>query len=347
MKSFCGKASYLCGWFAIPRMIALIVLAYGLSGTSGAAALDKVTISSVVSLSLSPVFIAVDRGYFRDEGIDPVVISTPLATDAINMTANGQTDIGATATGVSLFNAGLRGLDLKIVGSMAVHPAPTTVIPLLIRKDLWDSGAVRSGKDLKGKVISTNSPGGSIEYKLALIMARYGMTIADVRETGLGQPDTIIALEKKAIDAAILGEPYATDAIHRGFAVLDIDDSKEAAGDLGSVIVYNKSFMANRHDVAVRAMRAMMRAAKDLQEDNWRTQANFDSFTHWFKTPREILDIMVFPRFEPDLSIQKYVPSLQRQADVHVKDKRMSAAAAAGVSAMIDDSITREATQTK
>ena len=329
------------------RIAAFALSAYLFGGLDCALALDKVTISAVVGLSLSPVFVAADRGYFRDEGIDPVIISTPLATDSINMTANGQTDIGATASGVSLFNAGLRGLDLKIVGSMAVHPAPTTVIPLLIRKDLWDSGQIRSGKDLKGKVISTNSPGGSIEYKLALILGRYGMTIADVREAGLGMPDTVIALQKKAIDAAVLGEPFATEAIQRGIAVLDVDDSKEAVGDLGSVIVYNSGFMADRHDVSVRAMRALIRASKDLQVDNWKTEANIQTFVRWFKIPRELIAVLVFPHFEPDLSIRKYVASLQHQADVHVRDKRMSQAAAEKMKNMIDDSIVLAATKTR
>ena len=323
------------------RCAAVVVLAVisGLFvGIPPALALDKVTISVVSGMSLAPVFVAVDKGYFRDEGIEPVLVSTPLATDSISMTANGQTDIGATAAGVSLFSAGYRGLDLMIVGSMAVHPAPTTVIPLMIRKDLWDSGAIRSGKDLKGMAISTNSPGGSIEYKLALILEQYGMTIGDVREIGIGQPETVLALQNKAIDAAILGEPYATEAVRRGLAVLDVTDSKMAAGDLGSVIVYNKGFIAKRRDVGVRAMRAMARAARDLQGGNWKTKENFEIFSRRFKTPQDTIEAITFPYFEPTLTVAKYVPSLAHQAAVHVKNKRMPAAAAEGVPAMVDES---------
>ncbi len=58
-------------------------------------------------------------------------------------------------------------------------------------------------------------------------------------------PDTLVALQK-AIDAAIIGEPFATDAVQRGIAVLDVDDSKVAVGDLGSVLIFNTTFMKKR-----------------------------------------------------------------------------------------------------
>ena len=305
--------------------------------------LEKVSISLFSGIAFAPVVVAIDKGYFRDEGIDPQLVFTPLGTDSISMTANGQTDIGATATGVSLFNAGYRGLDFKITASMAVHPAPTTIIPLMIRKDLWDAGTIRSARDLKGKAISTNSPGGSIEYKLELILEKYGMTIADVREIGIGLPETLLAFQNKAIDAAVLGEPFATEAARRGLAVIDVEDSKVAAGDLGTVIIYSKAFMTKRHDVAVRAMRAMARGARDLQPDTWKTKENIDIFTKRFKLAPETIQAMAFPVFEPTLEIAKYIPSLKHQADVHAKDKRMTAAAADAVAGMVDESFVTEA----
>ncbi|WP_158807055.1 ABC transporter substrate-binding protein [Beijerinckia sp. L45] len=308
--------------------------------------LDQVSISLFSGIAFAPVVVAIDKGYFRDEGIDPQLVFTPLGTDSISMTANGQTDIGATATGVSLFNAGFRGLDFKITASMAVHPAPTTITPLMIRKDLWDAG-IRSARDLKGKAISTNSPGGSIEYKLELIMEKYGMTIADVREIGIGLPETLLAFQNKAIDAAVLGEPFATEAARRGLAVIDVEDSKVAAGDLGTVIIYSKAFITKRHDVAVRAMRAMARGARDLQPNNWKTKDNIDIFTKRFKLAPETIEAMAFPVFEPTLEIAKYIPSLKHQAEIHAKDKRMPAAAVASIGPTIDETFVTEAAAKK
>jgi NitT/TauT family transport system substrate-binding protein len=314
-------------------------------GAVPALALDKVTLSVVAGTSLSPVYVAIDKGYFRDEGIDPELVNTAMATDSISMTASGQTDIGATAVGVSLYSAGFRGLDIKIVASMAIHPPPTSVIPVMVRKDLWDSGAIRSGKDFKGKAIAVNSPGGSIEYKLALILENFGLTLSDIREVSLGQSEAVLALQNKAVDVAILGEPFATESVRRGAGVLDVEDSKMAVGDIGSAVVYNTVFMTKRHDVAVRAMRAIIRAAQDLQANNWKTKENIDIFVQRFKIPRETFDSIAFPTFEKNLTIAKYIPSLKHQAAVHVKDKRMTQAVADNVPSMVDESIVLEATK--
>jgi ABC-type nitrate/sulfonate/bicarbonate transport system substrate-binding protein len=350
MKQLLGTLlSWAFGSIRRYAVAAMIVSApFGLAAAPAQAqTLDKVSISLFSGIAFAPVIIAIDKGYFKDEGIDPQLVFTPLGTDAISMTANGQTDVGVTATGVSLFNAGYRGLDFKITASMAIHPHPTTIIPLMIRKDLWDSGAIRTGKDLKGKAISTNSPGGSIEYKLELILEKYGMTIADVREIGIGLPETILAFQNNAIDAAVIGEPFATEAARRGLAVMAVEDSKVAAGDLGTVMIFSKAFMTKRHDVAVRAMRAMARGARDLQPDNWKTKENIDIFIKRFKLSPETIQSMAFPEFSPTLEINKFIPSLKNQADVHARAKRMSTAAADAVASMVDESFVTEAAAPK
>ncbi len=306
---------------------------------ASAAALDKVTITLTPTLAFAPVYVAIDKGYFRDEGIEPVIQSTPLATDSVSMTANGQSDIGATATGVSLFNAGYRGLDFKIVASMAVHPAPTTLTPLVIRKDLWDAGTVRSIKDLRGRPISTNAPGASIEYKLTLLLQKNGMKLSDVRCVSIGLPETLVALQNKAVDAAILGEPFATEAVMRGIAVLDAPDSAVAIGDLGTALVFSGAFIRTRHETAVRALRALSRAARDLQPGNWKTAENIAILTKRFKMAPATIEEIAFPYFEPNLQIAKYLPSLRHQAEIHVQNKRLAPAAAESIGPMIDESL--------
>ena len=330
-------------WAAVAVTAMTMLMSAYSSNVALAAAPDKVTIALTPTLAFAPVYIAIDKGYFRDENIEPIIESTPLATDSVSMTANGQSDVGATATGVSLFNAGYRGLDFKIVASMAVHPAPTTLTPLLIRKDLWDSGKVRSIKDLKGRPISTNAPGASIEYKLTLMLHKNGMQLTDVRPIAIGLPETLVALQNKAVDAAILGEPYATEAEIRGLAVLDAPDSAVAVGDLGTALVFNGNFIKQRRDVAIRTLRALMRASRDLQLNNWNTPENVAILTKRFKVAPGTMEKIVFPFFEPTLQIAKYLPSLQHQAEIHVENKRLLPAAAKSIGPLIDESLVDEA----
>jgi hypothetical protein len=49
-----------------------------------------------------------------------------------------------------LDNAQHEGLDLRAVATLGAQPSPVIATPLLARQDLWDSGAIKSGADLKG-----------------------------------------------------------------------------------------------------------------------------------------------------------------------------------------------------
>jgi NitT/TauT family transport system substrate-binding protein len=311
--------------------------------TASASASDLVTISITPSSAYTPIYIAVAKGYFKQVGIETKLISTPLATDAITMAALGQSDVGCAATGSALFNAAAKGLGFKLTMAMGVHPAPTTAAPFLIRKDLWDNGTVRSAKDLRGRTISTNSPGGSIEYKLDLILQKYGMTLADVHGVSMGLPESLIALGNKAIDAAVLAEPYATEAVKRNLAVLQPEDSAAAVGDLGTAIIFSQDFMTKRHDVAVRTTKALIRAAADLQGDKARSDENVKILADALKLSRDTVKEIVFPTFVPDLSPLPFVASLQHQAEVHAKNKRISAATVAFVPSIVDGSFVAEA----
>ena len=73
------------------------------------------------TLAESGRYIAEERGYFREEGLQ--VESTPF-DGAARMTpalASGQLDVGAGGVSASLFNAIGRGVPIKIVGPRARH----------------------------------------------------------------------------------------------------------------------------------------------------------------------------------------------------------------------------------
>ncbi len=318
-------------------------VALAAAGASLARAQDAVKVSFLPTAAVAPLFVAVEKGYFKAENLDVQLVSTAVATDAVTMAATGQVDVGTAAVGSSLFNAAARGLDFRLVASLAIHPAPTTITPLLIRKDLWDSGKVRSGADLRGQRVSTNSPGGSIEYKLALILQKYGMTMKDVQGVPLGLPETLNAFQSGGIAAAVIGEPFATAALKRGLAVMQVEDSGEMVGDIGFSLVYSESFIDKRRAVGVRFLKAMIKAAGDLQPGSWKTQENIDIIAKYTKLPADTISEMSFPAFDPQLDPEKYVDSMKRQAEMHAKNGRIGPAAVAAAGTITDASFVRDA----
>ena len=70
--------------------------ALGLSAVSAQAA-DKITVGALRLASHAPTFIAVERGYFKDEGLDVNLAFFEAAQPVAVAIASGDVDFGITA----------------------------------------------------------------------------------------------------------------------------------------------------------------------------------------------------------------------------------------------------------
>jgi NitT/TauT family transport system substrate-binding protein len=98
-------------------------------------------------LAAGPMYIAKERGYFAEQGIDMEMQSFDSGALLIPAVAAGQLEAGHGVPGPALFNALAREVNMKTVSAIAYNN--TT---LLARKDLADQ--IRTVQDLKGKRVS-------------------------------------------------------------------------------------------------------------------------------------------------------------------------------------------------
>src|SRR5262245_57709191 len=117
-------------------------------------AVETVKMSYVNALDNAPLFVGVDRGYWQEQGVELELTPVQSSADAIAFLANGQLDTAMGSIAVPLFNAVNQGMDVRIIAPVA-YSYRTAV---LVRKDLYDSAAVRSVADLKGKRIFSVAP---------------------------------------------------------------------------------------------------------------------------------------------------------------------------------------------
>ena len=244
--------------------IAMILLSQAVAATAWAEN-DKVTLGQVLSMAQAPYYVALEKGYLAKEGIEIDSGNFRGGQDMTSVLATGQLDIGLGAFNAGFFNAANEGLDLRAVAAIGYQPSPVIATPPLVRKDLWDSGAIRSGKDLKGRKVAVNTPGATPEFTLSLILAKYGMTLKDVDETMLGFPQMVIALDNKAIDVGFVSAPFHAIPLRDGTAVLMKPDAGVTAGDITTVVFFSGKFLRERPQVGVRFLRALLRGAKETQ----------------------------------------------------------------------------------
>ena len=134
-------------------------------------------------------------------------------------------------------------------------------MPLLVRKELVDSGKVKSFKDLKGLKIAEAGEGGSPGSTLNEALKKGGLTYKDVNHVYMGYPQHVPAFSNGAIDASITTEPSTTQAVESGAAVRFSDD-KFYPHQQVAVLLYGGDFIKKRPDVAKRFMVAYIKAAR-------------------------------------------------------------------------------------
>src|SRR5690606_31629813 len=186
------------------------------SDDGSAEELTDVSIGYVPVLIYAPVMIAHDKGYFEERGINSTLNPLPGGADLVTLTANGEFDIGIAGAGPAFFNAIQRGVELTVIAPLHFERPPLAT-PLMVSKERYDSGELTSVEDLRGKKVSVNARGAT-EYWLDQALRQGGLTIEDIDLQELGFGDVAAALESGALDAAMLGEPLATQAEQNGIA---------------------------------------------------------------------------------------------------------------------------------
>ncbi|HLB11415.1 MAG TPA: ABC transporter substrate-binding protein, partial [Dehalococcoidia bacterium] len=106
----------------------------------------SVRFASPGALSDAGVYIAIEKGYFKELGVDVTVTPVQSAAAAIAPLAAGELEIAGGVTSTALFNAIDRGVALKIVATKGGAVKGFDASQFIIRKDLIDSGQVKEVK---------------------------------------------------------------------------------------------------------------------------------------------------------------------------------------------------------
>lgn len=224
----------------------------------------KVSLGMLRLTSSAPLFIAMDKGFFADEGIDIDAQWFDAAHPIAVATASSKVNVGATGITASLYNMAANGQKLGIVADKGREQQGYSSSALLVTADNFNNG-VQSLKDLKGKRIGITQKGSTFHYMLGRMLETQGMSLDDVEIVPLNKVSAVMAaLESKQIDGCILNEPNITKVQKAGYGKLVVQ-----VGDVipyqTSAIFYSPEFMQNK-DAAARFMKAYVKACSYYYE---------------------------------------------------------------------------------
>ncbi len=215
-------------------------------------------------LTVSGLYVALDRGYFAEQGIDVAMENITDPTTMVPSLATGQIDVGNGAMSAGLWNALARGADLRLVALQSYIPPGIEGAGYVVRKADLDNGLIGDYPTLKGKRVSNNGTGNYTQIVLGKAAEKGGLTLADVEIVDMGQPDAILALANGSIDIATLSEPIRTATLAQSWAAQWKDYSEISPGQQATAWVYSAPFATERPDVGRRTIVALLRGIREL-----------------------------------------------------------------------------------
>jgi len=244
------------------RRVMAVALIAALAAVGTAAAQErKVKVGVLKLTSSAPIFVGVEKGFFKEFGIEPELVFFQAAAPIATALAAGQVEVGATGLTAALYNIVLQGEKLWIVADKGREWPGYPVVGIVVQKELWNKGEVRSVKDLKGRRIGLTTLGSPFHFHLGNILEREGLRLADVKVIPLqAMPSTVEALKGKQVDAIMVPQPFPGTTEAQGFGKI-----LAWAGDLYpwqiATVFYAKGFAADR-EKAMDFMKGYVKASR-------------------------------------------------------------------------------------
>ncbi len=220
----------------------------------------------VASVSDAGFFVPQERGYFAEEGLTIEFLPFRSAADMIAPLGAGQLDLGGGAISAGLFNALARGIDLRIVADKATIRTGFSYEALIIRRDLVESGRFRSLADLRGMRIALAARGISPHIDLVLFAARGNVRPDEFEVVVMPFPDMPAAMANKAIDGALLIEPFKTLVTEEKIGVFVESADKIYNDHQVAVVLYSPAMRREKVDLGRKFMVAYLKGVRDYND---------------------------------------------------------------------------------
>ncbi|KHK03129.1 ABC transporter substrate-binding protein [Desulfovibrio sp. TomC] len=169
-------------------------------------------------------YVAEDLGYFAAEGLAATGLAMKGGAVIAPAVEGGELAIGWSNT-VSIILAHAKGFDFAFLAPGAEGVAGSNdVHALLVAAD----AKIASVADLAGKTVAINTLGNINEAAMRALAEKAGIAPDAIRLVEVPFPDMVSALGKGSVQAALVLEPFVTDAVSRGAAKV-LDPSPHAA----------------------------------------------------------------------------------------------------------------------
>jgi NitT/TauT family transport system substrate-binding protein len=285
-----------------PRGLVAAAVATGLLvSVPQANPLDVVKIRVSPYVGYAPFHIADAEGFFAREGLQAEFIDLASGSAFVPALVRGDIDVLPAVVNPAVFNAIVRGSQMRIVASQSrIGSSGCAITGLIASKALAESGALTHGAQLRGRRVSTGTALVTA-YFLDQALKPLGLTSKDLQVSDAPDAAAAEALRTGRLDLAAVGEPTLSRVLADGSAVLWKSDATVLPGFQYSVVAYGPSLVQARQDVGRRFMTAYLRGVRQFRLG--KTPRNLDILSGPIGFDRTALTRACWPSIPQDAAV--------------------------------------------
>lgn len=289
---------------ALKKLAFLFILLAGFLWSRDDLAAEQVKVHNPsFDISVITLFVAKEKGYFREEGLEPLFI---LATPGVGINGLIASNFDFSAAGGSASTAIARNLPLKVLLIHTFKPG----FWIFARENLNPS-------QLKGKKIAVSTFGSLVHTLARLGLKKLGMDDKDVIMIAAGTDEVrLLALKSGAVDAGVFNAPTSIKARREGLKEVAFLGN-EVYGLSGGVVTHVK--MIETHPETV--LKFVTAAVKGLKYFIANREGSIPIMVKYMRANPEMA------REIYDTTIQTFTPDGMRGEDFMKSEAEIQAAA--------------------
>lgn len=233
------------------------------AGCIAANAADKITVGALRFTSHAGTFVALERGYFEEQGLDVDIKFFQAAQPVAVAIASGDVDFGIGPISGGMINLANKGA-IKVIGGVLHEEDGIDGQMILASKKAYDAGLTTPAM-LKGKTFGITQAGSSFHYMAHKIADKEGFPRSEIKVKSLQKIGAVIgALKSGQIDSWSI-VPHIAKALADGPSVEVIGRVSDYIPDyqVTTVFTSTKNTMEKR-DVVRRFLIAFSKGADDF-----------------------------------------------------------------------------------
>ena len=211
---------------------------------------------STVNVAFLPIYVTQDKGFFKDQGLDVLVVMFNAGATNLQALIGGDVQIMAGAVPETVL-ARASGMDIKNFWAIS------NLMPFQI----YGATSFKSLKEAKGKKFAISRFGSLSEFLTRSSLRQYGVDAKEVTMLQIGAtPARFTALAGGIVDATVLWFPVTERAKATGLTKLF--DLKELYPDWTNVgFIARESWLAKEKEQAIKFLRAYQRGVRHTREN--------------------------------------------------------------------------------